>query len=271
MMFRHLTLWTSLVVGGAIVAAAGDAAAKPDLIINWEDSRIEAGGCEDSDFLARGIIAVKNVGDIVAEPDGPRLSGALGMNWVVVYNPYNLDLQTDLIQLPGGEEMGPLDQEGFAFTLGVGAKKRFRNYGPPTFRGEPLRENLLSERDENRKIQAALNFLEFDAGGIDGDLGAESRNAIRQFQTSEGFEATGELTLSQRTLLYDKVYISRGADTEVQLSLFVAVDPKNLIDESNEANNIEAWPITIDCTPAGGRRDSAVIITPTTPTNAPAQ
>jgi hypothetical protein len=65
-------------------------------------------------------------------------------------------------------------------------------------------ERSLSERDvtnsssmagadEIRQAQQKLNDMGYDAGHVDGIMGAETRSAISNFQRSEGLAATGQL------------------------------------------------------------------------------
>ena len=48
-------------------------------------------------------------------------------------------------------------------------------------------------KDEIRQIQEALNQKGFKAGPADGVLGPETKNALKEFQQKQGFNATGEL------------------------------------------------------------------------------
>jgi peptidoglycan hydrolase-like protein with peptidoglycan-binding domain len=50
-------------------------------------------------------------------------------------------------------------------------------------------------------IQAALAAKGYDPGPIDGQMGAKTREAIRQYQTATGFEVTGNPSAAlQRSL-----------------------------------------------------------------------
>jgi hypothetical protein len=67
-----------------------------------------------------------------------------------------------------------------------------------------MQQPALSERDvtgsermpgaeEVRQAQQKLNDMGYDAGHVDGIMGAETRSAISNFQRSEGLAATGQL------------------------------------------------------------------------------
>ncbi|NQY62053.1 peptidoglycan-binding protein, partial [Cognatishimia sp.] len=55
--------------------------------------------------------------------------------------------------------------------------------------------------EERKNIQTSLNALGYNAGSVDGALGPSSRKAVQQFQTANGFEATGRLTKAQYPIL----------------------------------------------------------------------
>jgi peptidoglycan hydrolase-like protein with peptidoglycan-binding domain len=50
---------------------------------------------------------------------------------------------------------------------------------------------------QRRRLQAALGVLGHYNGRVDGVFGAESRAAIRRYQSSAGAEPTGRLTAQQ--------------------------------------------------------------------------
>ena len=63
-----------------------------------------------------------------------------------------------------------------------------------------------------KDLQKALQELGFYNGAIDGNIGPVSKRAILQWQNDRGYNATGELTLSQkRELLLDEGAIIRDA------------------------------------------------------------
>jgi peptidoglycan hydrolase-like protein with peptidoglycan-binding domain len=60
-----------------------------------------------------------------------------------------------------------------------------------------IRDHAITDqnvsKDEIRQIQEALNQKGFKAGPADGVLGPETKNALKEFQQKQGFNATGEL------------------------------------------------------------------------------
>ena len=62
---------------------------------------------------------------------------------------------------------------------------------PQTQQGSTQEQNL--SKDEIRQVQQALDQKGFKAGQADGVLGPETKNAIKEFQQKQGFNATGEL------------------------------------------------------------------------------
>lgn len=56
---------------------------------------------------------------------------------------------------------------------------------------------------EGRQIQTSLNYFGFNAGGVDGQLGRRSREAISRYQVYMGYPATGALTPFEQSLLID--------------------------------------------------------------------
>ncbi|WP_373051171.1 peptidoglycan-binding domain-containing protein, partial [Thalassovita aquimarina] len=56
-------------------------------------------------------------------------------------------------------------------------------------------------RQQNREVQASLNYFGFPAGTPDGVLGSRSRSAISQYQAHMGFPATGQLAQYERDFL----------------------------------------------------------------------
>ena len=70
-------------------------------------------------------------------------------------------------------------------------------------------------RNEKLLIQQCLHNRGFDPGAADGLLGAQTRQALRQWQAKYGYSQTGELTdLDQRAMLIDCRTPVRGANAE---------------------------------------------------------
>ncbi|WP_415920074.1 peptidoglycan-binding domain-containing protein [Tateyamaria sp. SN6-1] len=59
----------------------------------------------------------------------------------------------------------------------------------------------IPSTQEGREIQASLNYFGFNAGGVDGQLGRQSRAAISNYQSYLGYPATGQLTPFEQNLL----------------------------------------------------------------------
>lgn len=54
---------------------------------------------------------------------------------------------------------------------------------------------------EGKQIQTSLNYFGFDAGTVDGQVGARTRDAISDYQRYMGYTPTGQLTLFEQELL----------------------------------------------------------------------
>jgi len=66
-----------------------------------------------------------------------------------------------------------------------------------------------------RQIQRNLTVLDYDTRGVDGVFGPGSRNAIRNWQQANGFEATGFLTAEQIAIL-NQIAATRQAELDAQ-------------------------------------------------------
>ena len=55
------------------------------------------------------------------------------------------------------------------------------------------------QRQQNREMQASLNYFGFDAGPVDGQVGRKTRAAIADYQRYMGYEGTGTLTSFQQS------------------------------------------------------------------------
>jgi peptidoglycan hydrolase-like protein with peptidoglycan-binding domain len=62
-------------------------------------------------------------------------------------------------------------------------------------------QRRAAEIAEMADIQSRLNTLHFDAGPADGKAGGKTKTAIKEFQRSLNQPATGELSLSQKSML----------------------------------------------------------------------
>lgn len=57
-----------------------------------------------------------------------------------------------------------------------------------------VRHSTIPSTQQGREIQSSLNYFGFNAGGVDGQLGRQSRAAISRYQAYLGYPATGQLT-----------------------------------------------------------------------------
>lgn len=66
---------------------------------------------------------------------------------------------------------------------------------------QPASAATLSQRQQNREVQTALNHFGFNVGTPDGSIGPRSRAGISQYQSYLDFPATGQLTEFERSVL----------------------------------------------------------------------
>ncbi|MBU1212706.1 MAG: hypothetical protein KJ587_15750 [Alphaproteobacteria bacterium] len=229
----------------AVIAASTSAAtALPDLVINTKDSYYQAGGCSKDQPIATGRVAIKNQGSDTADVN---VADRLTRSMLVVYVPENIDM---IDKRPERQKLEPFDQQGIAFSVGDGITKRGRNFGAPAA-NTVSNSNYESSAISVQSIQRALLEVGFDPKGVDGVLGGNSRSAIRDFQASIGAARTGTLSLGQQDELFKKSGVSAtdgtGAQGETTVTVYVAVDPYNIVEESNEANNLWSFTVTVDC------------------------
>lgn len=257
----RLTLRTaaaSLAFGLAASLSGAPAVAKPDLVIIEEDSMIEFLSCELRQPLARGRITIKNIGE-----DTSR--GRLGVltrvarSLLAVYVPEHLDL------MDTGTERSALDpneQASIQVTIGRGSLKEGRFLGGIAELPSDLDDSseLLIDAlssGELRELQRALRALGHYRGIVDGVASPQVEDAIAAFQDSIGADPTGRLTLAEtRTLAADsgrQLAIVAGDGSEVTVArrvpvtLFAVVDPYNVVDESDESNNLVRFTGEITC------------------------
>ncbi len=71
-----------------------------------------------------------------------------------------------------------------------------------TTRTQPtVRRSTIASTQQGREIQSSLNYFGFNAGGVDGQLGRQSRAAISRYQAYMGYPATGQLTPLEEEIL----------------------------------------------------------------------
>ena len=61
--------------------------------------------------------------------------------------------------------------------------------------------STIPSTSQGREIQTSLNYFGFNAGGVDGQLGRRSREAISRYQVYMGYPATGQLTPIEQDIL----------------------------------------------------------------------
>lgn len=64
-----------------------------------------------------------------------------------------------------------------------------------------VRRSTIPATQQGREIQSSLNYFGFNAGGVDGQLGRQSRAAISRYQAYMGYPATGQLTPLEEDIL----------------------------------------------------------------------
>jgi peptidoglycan hydrolase-like protein with peptidoglycan-binding domain len=61
--------------------------------------------------------------------------------------------------------------------------------------------STIPRTQEGREIQSSLNYFGFNAGGVDGQIGRRTREAISRYQIYMGYPATGQLTPLEQEIL----------------------------------------------------------------------
>lgn len=83
---------------------------------------------------------------------------------------------------------------------------------------------------EGRQIQTSLNYFGFNAGGVDGQLGRRSQEAIMRYQVYMGYPATGNLTPFEQSLLVDSYNRAMAGGYQVSQQMATHPDgPRGLI------------------------------------------
>jgi peptidoglycan hydrolase-like protein with peptidoglycan-binding domain len=87
-----------------------------------------------------------------------------------------------------------------------------------TVRRAPAPAVNAYQREENRRIQTALNYFGFNAGPADGVLGRNSRSAIGQYQAFLSYPPTGALTDYEKIFLtssYERAIVGGARNVEL--------------------------------------------------------
>jgi len=81
-----------------------------------------------------------------------------------------------------------------------------------------------------REIQTSLNYFGFNAGGVDGQLGRKSRDAISRYQAYMGYPVTGNLTTFEQDLLISSYNRAQAGGYATQQQIAAQVDgPRGLL------------------------------------------
>ncbi|CFW97421.1 exported protein of unknown function [Candidatus Filomicrobium marinum] len=232
----------------AVTLGAQAAHAAPDLVIQKSDSEVKFVGCEEGQPLATGRLVIRNEGDSDANLRG---ANELFRSFVAVYVPENIDLiEKDTKRT----KMEPREQRAIEFTLGAGKVKKGRNYnalpnGDSSSAADPAKDAKLA-----RDIQAFLKSRGYVVS-VDGDWGAGSKRALKSFQENQKLKATGEWNAETQAAIEKLTGVAAGmtvdnvkdAQGRTRITIFAVVDPYNLIDESNERNNIVTYTGYLAC------------------------
>ncbi|MBU2581912.1 MAG: peptidoglycan-binding protein [Alphaproteobacteria bacterium] len=238
-------------VGGAAFVPSAQAQSLPDLIIEAKDSELRFVSCNTSDPLVEGRIVIRNAGDGDANL---RAADNLLRSFVAVYNPENIDLiEKDTRRT----KIEPREQRQVEISMGKGAVKTGRNYNG--FSGSTAgslpsdADALKKDKDLARLVQQFLRDRAYSVS-VDGDWGSGSKRALSAFQKTQGLPGNGdwnEETATRMVSLIPDLKPSAGNIVndkgETQITVFAVVDPYNLIDETNESNNLVKYTGWLKC------------------------
>jgi len=141
--------------------------------------------------------------------------------------------------------------------MGKGAVKTGRNYNG--FSGGAVgslpsdADALNDDEDLARIVQQFLRDRAYSVS-VDGDWGPGSKRALAAFQRTQDLPGNGswnEETAEKLASLIPDLKPSSGNikndNGETQITVFAVVDPYNLIDESNESNNLLKYTGWLQC------------------------
>lgn len=252
---KRWVLKSAVAMSAAVgVSAFSNAAqAEPDLVIQTADSKVEFVGCEEGQALAEGRIVIRNEGDSVANLRG---ANEFFRSFVAVYVPENIDL---IDKDTRRSKIEPGEQRAITFSLGKDKVKKGRNYNgfavASSGGGLPIDNDAL-KADEGfaELVQQFLKDRGYNVT-VDGDWGSGSQRALRLFQRSTGLPGDGDWnseTAEKISALLPKsnaveVVNEKDDQGRTKITIFAVVDPYNLIDETNERNNIQAYTGYLNC------------------------
>lgn len=236
--------------GTAAFAHAALAEELPDLIIEAEDSKIDFVSCNESDPLVKGRIVIRNAGEGDANL---RDADSFFRSFVAVYVPENIDLiEKDTRRT----KIEPREQRQVEIFMGKGAVKAGRNYNGFEGTGAgslPTDADALEEDAElARKVQQFLKNKLYSIS-VDGDWGKGSRRALAAFQKEQGLPGNGEWNeATAKTISAAMPNLSSSSNVkndkgETRITVFAVVDPYNLIEETDEDNNLIKYTGWLKC------------------------
>lgn len=232
---------------------AGAANAQPDLVVTKE-SFLNFVSCERNQPLAEGTLIIKNIGDSRAN----RRAGVFdrfSRSLLAVYVPTSIDMIDRVREF---SILDARDAESIRVSIGKGVIKKGR-IADPSFEsfGSGGDDSLLRvsslTADHVSEIQGALKISGYYGKKIDGDYGGGTTLAVEAFQRALVEPRTGVLTIGQAKKLARKAgatfsFLAPDAPTgPFTLTLYAVVDPFNLVEESNELNNLRKITIEVDC------------------------
>ncbi|MCI4664461.1 MAG: peptidoglycan-binding protein [Neomegalonema sp.] len=224
------------------------ASAGPDLVVSRDATRIEFGSCALSAPVASGEAAIANVGD--ADADLPLgIIDRYSRSLIAVYVPEHLDL------LDHGREttsLAPGARTTIPFQIGEGKLKRGRLRSGKALGDADLAPLTALGDEEIKEYQRALEQLKYYSAGIDGVPGRGFRAGVRAFQEQIGRPATGVLTVGEAKRLAEVTGRTLATSPtlkpgQITVTVYIVVDPYNLVAEDDESNNIETWTGVLDC------------------------
>jgi Putative peptidoglycan binding domain len=237
----------------SVAVFAQAARAEPDLVIQAADSKVEFVGCEKGQALAEGRIVIRNEGDTAANLRG---AGEFFRSFVAVYVPENIDL---IDKDTKRSKIEPGEQRAVTFSLGRNKVKRGRSYNGfeagATGGALPTNPDALEYDDElARDIQQFLKDRAYSVS-VDGDWGRGSKRALAAFQRSVGLPGNGDWNQETAEKITSLNPSSGGGGPQnvkddegrTKVTVFAVVDPYNLIDETNERNNLLSYSGYLDC------------------------
>ena len=252
----HVWFHKALMGMGAVVSIAifaHTARAEPDLVIQASDSKVDFIGCEEGQPLAEGRIVIRNEGDSAANLRG---AGEFFRSFVAVYVPENIDL---IDKDTKRSRIEPGEQRAVTFSLGRNKVKRGRSYNGyengASNGSLPTNPDALEYDDDlARNIQQFLKDRAYSVV-VDGDWGRGSKRALAAFQKSAGLPGSGDWNKETAAKIAS---LNPGSNTggpqnikddqgRTKITVFAVVDPFNLIDETNERNNLLSYSGYLDC------------------------